>query len=112
MTRIVAFCGLVCSECGAYLATQANDPAAIEAVAAEWRVQHSPHITAADVPCDGCGTEGKKCAHCAECDIRACGLAQAVATCADCTEYPCAKLERFFGSVPQARATLDTLRAG
>ena len=111
MTRIVAFCGLVCSECGAYLATQANDPAAIEAVAAQWRVQHSPTITAADVPCDGCGVEGKKCSHCAQCDIRACGLAHGVATCADCAEYPCAKVERFFGFVPQARATLDGLRA-
>lgn len=111
MTRLVAYCGLVCSECGAYLATQANDPAAIEAVAARWRVQHSPHITAKDVPCDGCAVEGKKCAHCAECDIRACGIAHGVQHCAECAEYPCARNERFFAFVPQARETLDALRA-
>jgi len=30
MNKIVAYCGLVCSDCPAYIATQANDRAALE----------------------------------------------------------------------------------
>ncbi|MCX6027799.1 MAG: DUF3795 domain-containing protein [Chloroflexi bacterium] len=39
MDRIVAYCGLVCSECPAYIATQADDLAMKERVVAQWRVQ-------------------------------------------------------------------------
>ena len=39
MDRIIAYCGLTYSSCEAYLATKANDPAAIERVAAVWRAR-------------------------------------------------------------------------
>jgi hypothetical protein len=110
MDKIIAYCGLVCSDCPAYIATQANDQAAMEAVAAQWREEyHVPHITADSVLCDGCLSGPNKVWHCAECDIRACGVAHSVANCAYCAEYPCEKLERFFGSVPAAHATLDQI---
>ncbi|MBN1875577.1 MAG: DUF3795 domain-containing protein, partial [Anaerolineae bacterium] len=38
MDKIIAYCGLNCAECPAYLATQANDMEALEHVAEEWRV--------------------------------------------------------------------------
>ena len=37
MDKIIAYCGLVCSDCSAYVATQANDQEALERVAAQWR---------------------------------------------------------------------------
>ena len=47
MSKIIAYCGLVCSDCAAYAATQSNDPAALERVAAQWREEFSsPEITA------------------------------------------------------------------
>jgi len=114
MDRIVAYCGIVCNECPAYIATQANDPAAVARVAAQWREEfNNPIITAEDVPCEGCPGETElKCAHCAECDIRACAEEKRLGTCADCADYPCELLEAFLDSVPQARATLDSLRSG
>ena len=113
MSRLIAICGLICSDCPAYLATQAGDQAAIEKVAAQWRQEYNaPNITAASVYCDGCVTEGRKCGHCAECQIRACGLAHGVANCALCADYAsCAKIAGFFQMVPAARATLDSVRA-
>ncbi len=113
MSQRVAYCGLVCSDCSAYLATQANDPVALERVAAQWREEyHAPGITAASVRCDGCqGTVGFKGSHCCECEIRACGVARGVETCAACESYPCSQLERFWGFAPDARAVLDGLRA-
>jgi hypothetical protein len=111
MNRIVAVCGLICSDCPAYVATQADDRAALERVAAEWRqAYNAPNITVESVICDGCLDGERKCGHCAECNIRACGVARGVANCAHCPDYGCEKLQGFFGFVPQARATLDEIR--
>lgn len=114
MSKMIAYCGLTCSECPAYQATQTGDPAALEAVAARWRVEyHAAGITVKDVICDGCVVEGRHCAHWSECDIRACGQARGVANCAHCADYAtCPKLVRFFGFVASAKATLDGVRAG
>ena len=112
MDKIIAYCGLVCSDCDAYAATQANDREALERVAARWREEYNaPNVTVESVICDGClGIDGQHCSHCAECDIRACGMERAVTNCADCVDYACEKLEGFFGSVPDARTVLDEVR--
>jgi hypothetical protein len=111
----IAYCGLVCSDCPAYVATQADDRAALEQVAAKWREEYdAPDITVESVICDGCVTaDGRHCGHWFECDIRACGMERDVVNCAYCADYDgCEKIEGFFGFVPDARATLDAIRQG
>ena len=111
MNRMVAYCGLVCTDCEAYIATQTDDRAALERVAAQWREEYNaPHITVESVICDGCLDGGRKCSHCSECEIRACGVARGVVNCAHCGDYACDKLEEFFGFVPPARTVLDEIR--
>jgi hypothetical protein len=111
MDRIVAYCGLICTDCGAYLATQADDRPALERVAAQWREEYNaPHITVESVICDGCLDGGRKCSHCFECEIRACGMARGLVNCAQCPDYACGKLEEFFGFVSSARMVLDEIR--
>ena len=111
MDKIIAYCGLVCSDCSAYVATQANDQEALERVAAQWREEYNaPNITVESVICDGCLGDGRKGSHCAECEIRACGVARGVANCAHCADYTCEKLEKFFGFVPGARGVLDEIQ--
>jgi hypothetical protein len=112
MNKIIAYCGLVCTDCPAYVATQADDRAALEQVAAQWRQEYNaPNITVESIICDGCLEDnGRKCGHCAECDVRACGVARGVANCAHCDDYGCEKIERFFGFAPGARAVLDEIR--
>jgi hypothetical protein len=114
MDKIIAYCGLVCSDCPAYIATQADDPAALEQVAAQWREEfNAPDLTVESIICDGCLTdEGRKCSHCFECNIRACCMERGVLNCAYCDDYGCEKIEGFFGFVPDARATLDGIRQG
>jgi len=47
MERMIAFCGLVCTECEGYLATQANNWAALERLAAKAREEYNvPTATA------------------------------------------------------------------
>ena len=109
---MIAYCGLVCSDCEAYLATQADDQVALARVAAKWREEYNaPTITVEEVVCDGCvAPTGHRCSHWYECDIRICGAEHAVENCAHCAAYACAKLERFFGFVPEARVRLDQVR--
>jgi len=112
MNQLIAFCGLDCAKCDAYLATQANDDAAKERVLEKWRAQYGADVPLAAVTCDGCVTVGGRAGgYCGQCPIRACGVTHKVANCAYCAEYnACDKLAGFFKTVPDARVRLDEIR--
>ncbi len=113
MATTISFCGINCANCDAYQASQRNDAAEMERVAASWREEFSnPSITVAYITCDGCtNQQGRPGGHCVECDIRACGIQHQVANCAHCAGYDgCEKLARFFGHAPNCKATLDEIR--
>jgi hypothetical protein len=107
----VGCCGIVCSECPAFKATQTQDEALARATAAEWSRQFHIEVKPEHVWCDGCIQPGRKCAHCAECEMRTCAQGRKLDHCGQCADYPCQKLQGFFQMVPQAKATLDRLRA-
>lgn len=111
MANVIGACGLVCSNCGAYKATQANDAEAIARIAGEWSKEYGGNIQPESVWCDGCLTAGtRKCGHTGECEIRACAIARGVANCAECPDYACDKIMQFIAGVPEARETLESLR--
>lgn len=111
MQRMIAYCGLTCTECPAYVATQADDREGLERVAAQWREMfNEPRITADSVICDGCLSEGRLSAYCSMCEIRACAPEREVENCAHCVDYGCEKLEGFLVHAPEARATLEQIR--
>jgi Protein of unknown function (DUF3795) len=111
MTTLIAACGLDCAQCEAYVATQANDLVALEQVAEKWTKEfNAPGLTAANVQCDGCMTEGRKIGNCAECKMRLCAIERGLANCAACPDYACEQLAAFFQMVPQAKVNLDALR--
>jgi hypothetical protein len=113
MTRLLAYCGLDCGECEAYIATQNNDWAGLEAAAKQWAEQFGAREIAADMCiCDGCSSGGRKStAHCATCAIRQCASARGVTTCAHCQEYGCATLQNFFAFAPVLKEKLEAIRA-
>lgn len=114
MEPMIGYCGLVCTECEAYVATQANDWPALERMAAKAREEYGqPQATAQGVLCDGClATTGRQCGYCSECQVRACAVERGMVNCAHCPDYACQKLEGFFGMAPVARDTLESIRAG
>jgi hypothetical protein len=114
MQPMIAFCGLDCAQCEGYLATQADDEAWKERVAAQWRENYNaPDLTAKSVTCDGCkATSGRLGSNCFVCEVRLCGLQKGVENCAACPDYACEKLEAFFQFAPAIRTTLDELRKG
>ena len=113
MEKMIATCGLNCASCEAYQATHRGDAKALEALAATWSEQYAATLTAEDCTCMGCHSEtGPWMSHCAACEIRACGTEKGLNTCAECADYACDKLTKFFDFVPDAKTTLDGLRAG
>jgi len=111
MSTLIADCGLDCAKCEAYIATQTNDRAALEQVAAKWRLEYNaPGIMADNILCDGCMAGGRVIGHCSECKIRLCALERGFDTCAACPDYACGQLADFFKMVPQAKTNLDGLR--
>jgi len=113
MERIVGCCGLVCTDCAAYLATQSGDRAAQEQVVELWRKEHNAQgITVESTLCDGCPPQGERhAAYCGQCPSRTCGLAHDVRNCAYCDEYACEKLAGFHERVPAAHTVLEEIRA-
>ena len=114
MAKIQAYCGLDCGVCEAYVATQKNDRAGLEAVAKKWAAQFGGKDMGADAcVCDGCST-GKRVstAHAVTCGIRVCASARGVATRAHCPDYGCATLQGFFAFAPVLKDKLETIRKG
>ncbi|MFO7742990.1 MAG: DUF3795 domain-containing protein [Anaerolineae bacterium] len=113
MERIIAYCGLICSDCDAYLATQANDLEALERLARQWQEDFGLEDASVEATmCDGCLTDaGRQIGYCATCEIRACGLERGVANCAHCADYACETLEAFLAEATVARPVLDEIRA-
>jgi ethanolamine utilization protein EutP (predicted NTPase) len=90
--KIMAFCGVNCTKCPVYIATQNKDDEARKQVAHKWSSPDEP-LTPEDLDCDGCLVVGKKLYRfCATCEVRMCGFKKNVETCAHCDEYPCEKL--------------------
>jgi len=112
MALIQAYCGLDCGDCEAYIATQKNDRAGLEATAKKWAAQFGGKDLGADAcVCDGCPS-GKRtsAAHCTTCAVRLCASKRGVATCAHCPDYGCETLKGFFAFAPVLRDKLEAIR--
>ena len=112
MSRMVSACGLVCTECPAYIATKADDYDGLVKVAELWSKEYHADLTADGCRCDGCQEiEGRHIGHWSECEIRLCAHGRELKTCAPCEEFACERLQKFFGFVPAAKSTLEALRS-
>jgi hypothetical protein len=110
--KMIAMCGLVCTECPAFVATQSDNNAKRKEVAEAWSSEKH-QFTPEEINCDGClSTDGRLLSFCNECDIRNCAFEKEVANCAHCSEYACETLDKMFDQTSKARKNLDEIRKG
>lgn len=107
--KMIAYCGLDCKKCDAYLATKNNDQALREKTAKLWSELNGVEITSEQINCEGCRADGKKTVYCESlCAIRKCASKKALETCGDCEEMrTCASLGAIIANNPAARANLE-----
>ena len=104
MQEIVAYRGLVCTECPAYKAAQENDNKARAKVAEEWSKQFKHNFQTEDINWNSCLAIGEvQFSYCSMCAIRKCGVDRKLLSCAYCVDCPCDKLNHFHTEVPEAR---------
>ena len=109
MKKLIAYCGIDCSECPAYLATQSGDKKEIRRVAKEWSTD-SMSFTPEEIRCNGCNQEGQVFSWCDQCPIRICCRDKSYENCAHCDDYVCDNLKMTFEKTPEAKERLDEIR--
>ena len=88
MRERIAYCGLDCERCDAYLATVNDDQALREKTAKLWAELNDAPILPEHINCDGCRADGRKTVYCDSlCEIRKCALKKEVTTCGGCPEF-------------------------
>ncbi|MBP5212405.1 MAG: DUF3795 domain-containing protein [Pyramidobacter sp.] len=87
MRKMIAYCGLDCGKCDAYLATVSDDQALREKTAKAWSEMNKADIRPEYINCLGCRADGVKFVYCEQmCEIRQCALKKGVETCGACAE--------------------------
>jgi hypothetical protein len=72
--KMISFCGLTCTDCQAYIATQKNDDEGRRRVAEMWSKEFKTSLKPEDINCDGCLVDSEKLfGYCQVCEIRKCG---------------------------------------
>jgi hypothetical protein len=108
--KLIAFCGIDCAACPAFIATQAGDEEALAKQAAEWSSDEYP-LTADDLICDGCIYQDKRVTKfCFDCTIRQCALGRGLENCAHCKDFPCDDLQKPWSMSLDAKTTLEEIR--
>lgn len=108
MNKMIAYCGLDCEKCDAYLATINDDQALRQKTAKLWAELNNAPILPEHINCEGCRVEGIKTVFCdSMCGIRQCALRKGVTTCGDCSELErCSNVGAILENNPSALKNL------
>ena len=111
MSKMTAYCGLICTDCPTFIATQKDDDTARAKTAVYYHKTYGFDLKPEDINCDGCLTaDGKLIGYCQTCKIRKCCSDKGLANCAHCDEQPCEDLTEFYTFSPYAKARFEELR--
>lgn len=109
MKKIIAYCGLICSECPVYIATQTGNEELKEQLARDYSTD-TCKFEKNDMTCTGCHSiNGVNEKMCVDCPMRKCGMEKKVSHCAQCNDYPCQYIEDYVPIESDNRKALEEL---
>ena len=115
MESLNAYCGLTCDTCPIHLATLEKDLSRQlkmrELIVQQCHTLYNMDLQLEDISdCDGCQAKtGRLFSGCLNCEIRKCAGNKYIDSCAFCTDYPCAILEKHFMIDSGAKIKLDEI---
>jgi len=110
MSEMIAYCGLVCTSCPQYIATQNDDDIARGKIAKQLAEKFGLHFKPEEINCDGCLSTGDRLiGFCNTCEVRKCGITKSVENCSACDDQPCDKLNKFHEFSPDAKVSFEAL---
>ncbi len=108
--RMMSVCGVLCSDCPAYLA-RSTGIAYQRRVADAWHRIYGLSEAAENITCGGCLGPDSTLFHTSRgCEARRCCQDKGLSTCAECAEVACEQLERaqsVWDGVPKLASTLS-----
>lgn len=108
MKEMIAYCGLDCEKCDAYLATLHDDQGLREKTAVAWSELNHVEILPEHINCLGCRAGTVRTVFCESlCEIRQCALRKGVQTCGDCPDMEaCRTVRTILDDYPEALRNL------
>ena len=105
---MIAYCGLDCEKCDAYIATINNDQELRVKTAKLWTELNNTSILPEHINCQGCHADGIKTVYCDSlCSIRQCAMKKGVSTCGDCPDMEkCQTVGMITSNNPEALGNL------
>lgn len=111
MSKMIACCGLVCTCCPTFIATQNNDDNARAMTATYYRKKYGFDLKPEEINCDGCLSSGEnRIGYCQTCEVRQCCQERGLENCALCERQPCEKLIQFHEFSPDAKKCFEQLK--
>ena len=84
INKMISYCGIICTECPGFIATQNNDDEQRKKIAEDWSKNYNVDVKPDDVNCDGCLSDsGRLIGHCQVCEIRKCASEKNINNCAN-----------------------------
>lgn len=113
MKHMIAYCGLDCAKCDAYLATVNDNQALREKTAKLWSELNHAEILPENINCEGCRADGAKTVFCDSlCAIRRCAAGKGVSTCGACAALNgCETVDAILSGNPETLENLKSLPA-
>lgn len=105
----ISMCGLLCNNCGVFIATHNDDDELKEQLAKEFSTDEY-EFSKEGIRCHGCRTTTAETSQISSrCGIRMCGLNMGISNCSECSKYSCDILDRYFPSDSENLLLLDKM---